>query len=44
MRVAGDEPVHHRERRSGAAGSKGIEGERSLPSPASMFNIEYAGS
>ena len=33
MQVVGDEPSHFRERRPGATGGKGFEGERSIPSP-----------
>ena len=31
--VVGDEPNDHRDRRPGASGGKGFEGERSIPSP-----------
>ena len=33
MQVVGDEPSHVRERRPGATGGKGFEGECSIPSP-----------
>ena len=33
MQVVGDEPIHHRERRQGAAGGKGFEGAEPLASP-----------
>ncbi len=44
MQVVGDEPNHHRERRSGAAGSQGIEGDAQRPLASPMSDIGYAGS
>ena len=43
VQAVGDEPIHHRERQSGAAGGKGVEGVEPLARCA-MWHIAWAGS
>ena len=40
MQEDGDKPTHLRERRPGATGGKGLEGEYSIPSPPKLSGRE----